>query len=239
MQRNRQRIAKRPGTLPRRGTARRRKLGPSVPLPMRTSAVNNHPSPFPLTKRAYLTMGNLFDLTAAATHQEFNFQANSLFDFFFTHATHQPLGFDQMCSASGPYTRYLVHSVRFEVTCVNHVADETVFWIAAQPSSVAAAVITVSDALERQGLQSKIIHRNAVMPTTLSNFNTTTAMLDVKDVRDERDLRGVYNSNPVRQWYLKAGIVTPSASQQIGTLYVKVVFDVEFTERKTLASSDA
>lgn len=79
-------------------------------------------NPFPITYRTTLTWAPAAGIDGAVSSAVYQWKLNDLFDpdpgsIFGT--TTQPLYFDQICSATGPYKSYIVHGWRTKVTVIN------------------------------------------------------------------------------------------------------------------------
>jgi hypothetical protein len=84
-------------------------------------------NPFPSMLRRKMPYSARITLTstvANTTGTQLSYQLNSLFEPE-PGVSHQPYGFDQLCSATGPYTRYKVCGFKCKITATNTSASNT------------------------------------------------------------------------------------------------------------------
>jgi hypothetical protein len=141
------------------------------------------------------------------------FRMNGMYDPDATGAGHQPRGFDQLVTATGPYTKFCV--TRCEITAVfkNGTADNAIVGILAGNYAVATDdVDTVTEALERSNIVWK-----EVMPSGQTGQNCrVSATYDVAqfmgrpNILFDADLAGSSGADPAVQAYVMVFIVTHS-----------------------------
>jgi hypothetical protein len=210
----------------------------------------NNSSPFPpmMHKKLQYSSNNTLSSysTAGITGTEQIFNLNSLFDPDATGVGHQPYGFDQLCSSTGPYYKYKV--LRAHVTCEftnpsDSVARLYAFVALRNDVSNSSSLTNVSMNLisERSMATSKYI------PTTGSqkavfNLNIPIAgalnqnLLEFNS--DVNNTASVYSSNPV--WLAQLKLAIGEASQDSATsvnVKTTIQFDAVFFDRLPLASS--
>lgn len=157
---------------------------------------------------------------------------------------HQPYSFDQLCSATGPYTKYKVLGYKCKLTFVNQSN--------VNPLHVCVRVRNITDnftlsnalvetALERQG--TKLL----VVPAGPGTVSTTISVPDLSVLfnwsreqysADQSDSTGTYGSAPSRLVTLQIASSNPAGTTQYFVNCVaEFMFDCVFFERQSLPSS--
>jgi hypothetical protein len=158
------------------------------------------------------------------------FRMNGMYDPDETGGGHQPRGFDQLVSSTGPYTKFTV--TRCEVTVVfkNGTADSAIVGILAGNYAVATDdVDTITEAFERSNIVWK-----SVMPTGQTGQNAQlSASYDVAqfmgrpNILYDSDLAGSSAADPADQAHVMVFIVThtvaPSAYADVQLKYTAVL----------------
>jgi hypothetical protein len=202
------------------------KKRPVQRLPLRNGVVarvprsiafsSNPDNGIPLKRTVTLAYGGHFALAGGANlYAAQVFRMNGMYDPDETGGGHQPRGFDQLVSASGPYTRFTV--TRCEVTAVfkNGTADIGFVGILAGNYAVATDdVDTITECLERSNIVWK-----QVMPTGQTGQNAQlSASYDVAqfmgrpNILYDTDLAGSSAADPADQAHVMVFIVTPAVA---------------------------
>lgn len=105
--------------------AKRRKRNRSAAVSIARGGVSSRGFAFPQRYSTTLKYYDCFSMGAASTSLTWVFRANSLFDPDYTGTGHQPRGYDQLCSSTGPYVRYVVTGVKW----IFHAAGSTDGWL--------------------------------------------------------------------------------------------------------------
>lgn len=150
------------------------------------------------------TNTGLYAESAAGTGFQNVWALNGCYDPDVTNPGHQPMYYDQLLSATGPYARYLVQSVSVLVEVTNTSAYPVVFGCYAQPGTVDFPSVI--------GLQEKPMGRRAMLSqspapgcrrTFVMNMPISAVMgVPPQRIRDDDTYSGVYNANPSQVAYL-------------------------------------
>jgi hypothetical protein len=157
---------------------------------------------------------------------------------------HQPYGFDQLCGATGPYTRYKVRGVKVKITATNTSTSTAPIFLVSQllnvvDTSVIAGVDIAScserpnvrtDMIPAFGNQTKIFHVN--IPSLHPLFNWDKQTFDI----DMGQTTGPYNNNPGSLPTLNLGVANHTGDAS-AYLLLEFEFDVIFYDRLTLPGS--
>lgn len=172
------------------------------------------------------------------------FRVNSLFDPDLTGTGHQPRGFDQLCTATGPYTRYRVMGVSI---VLQYIADNSPVMTIAAGFSDASTLPSVAGG----GIGS--IAGNGELPgwlTSLSNtygsnvkelaFAARIADIESKpeaSIRAEDGYAATSGASPVDVCYFSIQAQAVGAATSNLDVLVKIEFDAEFEGPWLLAAS--
>lgn len=131
------------------------------------------------------------------------FSANGCYDPDVSGSGTQPRGYDQLCSAGGLYSAYIVLGSKITVNFISQASDVTGIThvgVSLRTSSTFSSgpETQLSDRYTKRKVLTGI---NSKTATIVRNTYSPHSFLGVKDVQDEGDLRGAYNSNPSRQSY--------------------------------------
>lgn len=205
-------------------------------------------SAYPSTMRCTLPYSEVQGINTGATANTLGtavkFVPNSLFAPLAS--GHQPYTYDQLCSATGPYTKYKVLGFRVKLTFINNTANA-----ANIPILIRLVNITdnyditgklLEDALEKPG--SKMI----VCPQYGPGSVTTSIAVDDLSVlfnwsreqftADRIESVGAYGSSPASLVGLHVATSNPVANAAAPlNMTCEFLFDVQFSERQMLPSS--
>lgn len=159
---------------------------------------------------------------------------------------HQPYYFDQLCSASGPYTKYKVIGFKCRITVVNSTANAVplhfVTKLTNTTDSYSISNKLLEDVLEKPGA------RMDVVPS--SGTQSTVVNIDVPDLSvlfnwsreqytaDTIQTVGSYGTNPTSLVGLNLAVSNAwSTSALAVNCTVEIWFDTVFTERQSVPAS--
>jgi hypothetical protein len=202
-------------------------------------------NPFPAMMVKKMPYTSLFPL-AATTNGIFGsqktFVINSLFNPEPT-AGHQPYGFDQLCSASGPYTQYKVLKVRAKVT-VNNEAGGVNFRLGTclhnVTSNFALQSTPIAEAAEKPNVRMDFITNTGSQSKTfildipiypLYNWTKSSYDLEMSNL-----VAGTYNSNPLDLVHLDFAVAAMTANP-LATGTVEFLFETLFFDRFIMSQS--
>lgn len=203
---------------------------------------------FPTTMRCTLPYCEVFGAasgtSANTTGTSVNLVANSLFAPMAT--GHQPYSFDQLCSATGPYTKYKVLGFKCKFTATNSTAN-------AYPLHLVVKLINITD---NYSISSKLLEdvlekpgsRFTVCPS--SGTQSVSMEVNVPDLSvlfnwskeqytaDTISSVGSYGSSPSSLCGVNLAVANAwSNSALFLNVTAEFWFDVVFTERQSLPSS--
>jgi len=202
---------------------------------------------FPARKRLTLKYADTYGLASTtgsvATQQ---FRVNSLFDPDLTNTGHQPRGFDQWCSATGPYQNYRVLEHRAVVKAIvtsNNTVDAQIVAGYSDLNSLpsfpsGSSLADVSGQTELRGWKGTLLPVHA--PVTVMKFDARIAEIEgVSEsvVLSEDNYMALYNANPADLAYfsIQAMILDSNTGQIL--VQVEHEFDVQFEQPILLAPS--
>jgi hypothetical protein len=199
--------------------------------------------PFPPHMRRELTYSSGDYLTAGASALVGTtkvFSLNSLFDPDNSGVGHQPYGYDQLCTSSGPYMRYKVLNTKVEVI----VTTGTACWlcIAVHNPSTSATISGLDLAAVKEKHNTKVVF----IPSTggqqkIFQFDLPQAALHnwtkLQFDSESANVTGAYNSNPGSQPLLELGCVDPGGSTPAIYCQTTLKYDTDFYARAQLTQS--
>lgn len=165
-------------------------------------------TPFPPRRTARMRyMHSVAIGGAAAGVGDFQvYSPSSLYDPDLTGVGHQPMYFDQLLTATGPYTRYLVTSVHIRIRCTNFSVASTpvVFIVYVSPNSTTPA--SIIQALEKPWSQVRELSIPSGGPCNASVVMHCPSHLALGISRQhlltDEYYAGLYNANPAVNWFL-------------------------------------
>jgi hypothetical protein len=177
-------------------------------------------------------------------------RVNSLFDPDLTGTGHQPRGYDQWCSATGPYTVYRVLRSRVTVQAAirsnQTETNEQLMSLACGysdlstiPSLPTSAQATVSPYGELNGWKSALIPSGGA-PTVKMAFQSPINQIEgVKpsSVLTEDDYAAAYNANPANTAFFTVKANGLDGFDAVLQVQLELEFDVQFEQPILLAAS--
>jgi hypothetical protein len=197
---------------------------------------------FPISQRVKLTYCDAFNLSTSTTVVGYNdFRANGPFDPDVSVGGHQPLGYDQW---SAFYNHYIVEGCDIEVDfweagnasteiiqcgillCDDTTVPDTPQWLYEQPKKLHVCGLIGASSGSRKFL------------TLKKHFDAKT-FFNVKNVKDVREIGALISSSPEEQayWHVYFAKASGDTSSFSFPVRVKLVYDVVFSEPKSLAQS--
>lgn len=167
------------------------------------------------------------------------FSATSCYDPYVAAGGHQPLGFDEWMNF---YEHYMV--LGSKITAIGSqttAASADAYLVAELKPSSAASTTNITTILEQKGANYRLItgRDGRFGSATVTAYYSPKKFFNLRNPRDEQDLRGTASSNPVENAYFQIS-VTPSLSSTDPSP-VEVLCTIEYTvlltERKPLAQS--
>jgi len=203
---------------------------------------------FPARKRVTLKYADTYQLlsTAGATATQ-TIAVNSCFLPDVTGTGHQPRGFDQWCTTTGPYTKYRVLAVRAVIEATLNGGGATPGTMSAGfgPTSTAPTAAsgsqstTIQSSAELRGWKGAIIPLGSSPPIKLA-FSANIA--DVKGVRqttvtDEDNYAAASGASPVDLAYFFIQYAGVEATTNLLIANLELEMDVQFEQPILIAAS--
>ena len=152
------------------------------------------------------------------------FRGNSLFDPDYTATGHQPMYFDQLCSATGPYYRYRVAASKIYF-CLQTLGTTPA------ASSIRVVLFPTNDinppdngypALSEMPRSRTRCGNASEHDIKIGHYSTTAAEWGrSRQAVQDSDFTGEYNTNPAKQWFWYFSMYSTDESTAI-TVYVSV-----------------
>lgn len=208
---------------------------------MTTLAKDLKIQPFPAVKKTVMVYENELSAGAAAVFNVYSIACNSLYDFDksgTTFGNKQPLYYDQLLGAAGPYRRYKVTSWRTKFTVINTSATTPVTVWTVPPITAINEDDIAAEADNMPGVK-----RLYLGPLNSSkNEGTLSVVGNIWDAASlyadsDNNLQGVYNADPATIIY---GGICVRASDGVTAptvwIAIKHEFDVELSEYDAIVS---
>lgn len=196
--------------------------------------------PFPQVKKTVMVYENELSAGSASNIATYNVACNSMFDFdkHGIFGNKQPLYYDQVLGAAGPYRRYKVTSWRTTYTIINNSATVPVTVWAIPPTTSTSEIDSAVEADNWPGVK-----RLYLGPLSGSiNQGTISVVGNIWDAASlyadsDNNLQGVYNADPATIIY--GGLVVHGSDGTTAPsvyIAVKHEFDVELSELDAIVS---
>ncbi len=205
-------------------------------------------SAYPTTMRCSLPYCEVQGINSGATANllgtAVKFAVNSLYAPLAS--GHQPYTFDQLCSATGPYTKYKVLGFKCKFTFINNTANAATF-----PVCIRLVNITdnydiggklLEDALEKPGSKMIVCPQYGVGHVTTEIHVPDLSVLfnwsKEQFTADRVESVGAYGSSPSSIAGLHVAVSNPVANAANAlNMTCEFLFDVQFSERQMLPGS--
>jgi hypothetical protein len=199
--------------------------------------------PFSVRQLAYSSSDILGNSTTTIFGTSKVFSLNSLFDPDISGTGHQPYGFDQLCSSTGPYTRYKVIGVELELH-VMFPGNSGIYCAVAVHNAGSAATIaglTATEVAEKHntslvfvpgtGSKEKVFkfRFNSLAPL----FNWTKSQFS----NEMSNTTGPYNASPGSQPRLEISITDMDGTPTSCTVLTKINYRAMLYDRVQLSTS--
>ena len=192
-------------------------------------AINRAPYPPRWRRKIVYTITARMTEGAAGTGSIIVFRANDLYDPYYAAGGLQPMYFDQLCSATGPYTKFRVFGARVDFTVSSLANTVAMFGVYFSPSPTSPA--SYVEAQEKPFGRSSLIGQGSGGVTrSLSSFATTHAVLGLapSHVANDDYYAGAYNASPINQDYIVVWQYGTSATVADLAYTVRITYDAEF-----------
>lgn len=204
-------------------------------------------SAFPTTMRCSLPYCEVLGVNSGATANtlgtETTFVPNSLYAPLAS--GHQPYTFDQLCSSTGPYTKYKVLGFRVKFTFISNPTSGTPLHVVVRLRNItdnySMTGKLLEDVLERPGT------RLSVVPAATCHTSTSVSVPDLSVLfnwskeqysADTEASVGSYGTSPSSLTGIQIAVANPNANAvNPVNCTCEFMFDAVFLERQTLPSS--
>lgn len=201
---------------------------------------NNAFKPIKFSKLRYCDTYKLSTVIAQTTPTVQQFRLNSLVDPDLTGYGHQPYGYDQLVPPTGPYSKYQVYGVAYNIRAVN--MDNKPMTICLNISNLATTInsSSLSVSLEKQGSISKILDSDE--PITFSGYiplNQVFGMTKTQYMANSV-YQADYTANPLADCFLTVGAYNSDYQALTATqccITVELVQYAKFFDIETMAQS--
>lgn len=138
------------------------------------------------------------------------YSPSSLYDPEVAVGGHQPMYYDQLLTATGPYTKFLVTSARFKVTMSNYSAASTPVHAIVYVSPSSTLPASIIQAMEKPWSKKKLIGiptggANTAVITLACKSENALGISKTHLLTDDY-YAGVYNANPSVNWFVVVGV---------------------------------
>lgn len=202
-------------------------------------------NPFPAMMRKKMPYASIFPLTSTTPGvfgSQKTFVINSIYNTEPV-AGHQPYGFDQLCSASGPYTQFKVLGVQMKITCNNETGGVN-FRLGTVIHNVTSNYAIQSDTINSAGEKPNV--RLDFVSNTGSQSKTFKVNIPIFPLynwtKEQYDLNmsnltcGTYNSDPLDKVHFDLAVAAFTGNAA-ASCSIEFLYDVVFFDRFIMAQS--
>jgi len=200
---------------------------------------------FPPRKRLTLKYSDTLEMASVGVTATQQYRVNSLYDPDSTGTGHQPRGFDQWCSAAGPYNKYrvLAHRVVLRAMASTGSANECQIVagysdLSTIPTNPYTGLLNLSTQGEMRGWKAALLPINVPVQTMAfeAKISDIEGVLE-KAILDEDNYSALYNAHPADvAWFSIQALCLGGST---GAIFVQVdqEFDIQFEEPILFAAS--
>lgn len=210
-----------------------------------------HSDPFPARKHVKLQYAEILSLSTSNSTNvcgvTYFFGLNALWDVYLAAGGHQPYGFDQLVSSTGPYSRYKVNGCHIELEFYDPSADTGLNLCAAihDPTDYAVgstiAGLTLDKIAEKQNTWTRFLSTTGSQTIKLTKYFSMAKLFEWRKTQyaaDTTNTTGNYAGNPASIAALEIGILdTRAAASSTVQVKIKLTFTTELYQRLQLGQS--
>ncbi len=211
-----------------------------------TRFINNDPfKPEQVYNMSYGSQDVITGGTSGLIGTTKTFGLNNMYDPDVSGTGHQPYGYDQLLSSTGPYSRYKVLGVKGKLTLANPSSANGV-WIAIaiHPAGSSATISTLDGGMVAEKHNTKVIfvpasgdQQKVFHFTFWSTFNELFGFTKTQFNAESANTTGPYNNQPGSRPRLEIGAFHPTIDSVASTVLTQLTFKARLYDRVQLATS--